>query len=135
MSTELYIQGYSLAGEDGLESVAVLEIFGIEPQPDGSTFFSLEYDAENSCELSIQESDGKATAITVIRPCGHERFWTAVFNLLRNGPYIAFMPGIPAPFVVNAEVVNHLPEGIVDALGNPKHVSTVSEIMSQILGE
>jgi hypothetical protein len=132
LSTELYIQGYSAAGEDGLETPEVLTIFRIEARPDRLKFVPLAYDTENSCELSVHEADGKATALTVFRPCVHERFWADVFGLLSRGPYLAFMPGSPI-LLVNAEVGDHLPEGMAEALGTPRQVSTVGDLVAQIM--
>ena len=132
MSTELYIQGYSANGEDGLETREILKIFRSEAQPDLLKFVPLEYSAENSCQLSVHETDGKAIALSVFRPCGHERFWADVFELLNRGPYLAFMPGSPI-VLVNAEVADHLPEGMVAALGTPRQVSTVGDLVAQLM--
>ena len=135
MSTELYIQGYSASGSDGLEIKDVLDLFRVTHQPDGFGFYLLEYGPTNSCELSIQEESGKAVAVTISRPCKHEQFWTDVFQLLTRGPYLAFMPGSRSPVLVNLDVANHMPEGMEDALGSPKQVSSVVEMASYVVAE
>ena len=94
----------------------------------------LKYDEVNLCELSIVESEDKAIAITITVPCGHEQFWKDVFQLLERGPYVAFMRDSPAPLVVTTEVANYLPDGMAEALGVPRQVSSANELQSLILG-
>ena len=134
MSTELYLQGYSGSGADGLEVADVLKLFRVENEPDAFGFIRLAYDANNWCDLSITEENGRAVAIIISRPVEHQQLWTDVFAVLTRGPYVAFMPDSPAPVVVNADVEDHMPAGMRDALGTPIQVSTAIELSTKIVG-
>ena len=44
------------------------------------------------------------------------------------------MPGSPL-LLVNAEIAKHLPEGMTEALGTPRQVSTMVDLVAQILND
>lgn len=135
MSTELYIQGYSGAGEDGLHVDEILKLFRVKSPADEYGFFVLRYDALNHCDLHIVERNRRAIAVTMHRPCGHFQFWEDILSLLAKGPYLAFMPGSPSPVLVNTDVTRHTPEDLIKSLGVPLPVATPDELRGILMSE
>ena len=93
MSTELYIQGLALHGEAGLPVSTVLSAFDDVSKPDDFGFYRLNFGAELYVDIGLLVSNGVVVNVTAVRPINHDEFWSGVYGLLVEGPYVAYMPG------------------------------------------
>ncbi len=93
MSTELYIQGLSANGQAGLPVSTVLGAFDDVSKPDDFGFYRLNFGAESYVDLGLEVFDGIVVYATAVRPINHDEFWSGVYGLLVEGPYVAYMPG------------------------------------------
>ena len=129
MSTEIYIQGFSPDGETGLRAADVLARFPTQEEPDEYGFYRVAYDEVNTFDVSLTIADGQAIAVTILRPCDHDSLWAALYDLLKDAPYIAYMPGTRA-VTCTPGIEANMPNGMADALGVPQLVGSPKEIAS-----
>ena len=132
MSIEFYIQGHRNGEEDGVALCEILNAFGKSEGEEVEGLYRLIYDAENSCEFSVTCKNGLVTAICIFRPCGHEKLYESIFDVLRSGPYVLFAPGGNAPIIVRREMAEHLPDGMAEALGEPVVVTDAKNISAAL---
>ena len=126
MSTELYIQGLAPDGEVGLAVSRVLDAFGASSDADNHGFHRAYYGTESYVDICLHVSDGKVVYVTAIRPVDHPYFWTGVFRLLTDGPYVAYMPGSQV-VAASPDMQSAMPTSMIQALGKPILVNDADE--------
>lgn len=68
----------------------------------------------------------------VNRPAGHQDFYAALLRLLQTTHSALFWPGNNSLVVGQLESIGHLPEGMVETLGEPFLVSEPQQIIDRI---
>jgi|SRR5271168_1055804 len=107
---------------------ALFPVFDADSKPD---YWSIRYDSLNSCHIGVKSapsSGDRLASFYVERPCGHARFWEALFLVLKKGRIVLYFPGSP-PIVASEEVAAALPADIVSSPA-PRCVSSAAEILT-----
>ncbi|HEV3235731.1 MAG TPA: hypothetical protein VGZ25_02005 [Gemmataceae bacterium] len=85
---------------------------------DGSTIY-----------LSLVKTDENLVdCILINRPIADERFWKAIYEIMKNSNMAFLFPGGKGPIIANASFAKHLPI----SLGTPIIVATGREIVEEI---
>lgn len=126
MSIEIWYQGFSAAGADGVSPHEVLHALGANVESDAFGFHRI-LCQEGECELSMTIENGVATAITIFRPCAGRDLSERLFSLLIAGPYVAFAPGSNLA-AGNRDTQQYVPSEMLEALGPVRIVSNSEEL-------
>jgi hypothetical protein len=135
MSFEAFVQCF----KDGEFAVVprqqVRNAFGSFLTESGAFDWQLYYGEADNCDVMLT-IDGTEKSLlrgfTVLRPCGDARFWDAMASILRLGNVVLYFPANCPPLVANDRVAQHLPPSMIEAMGQPKCVSTGREILDAL---
>lgn len=135
VSFDLFVQFY----EHGEPSVVAVEnvraAFGDHVSGIDATHIRLEYNAENRSYIDLSpdtKSAGAVTGFAVSRPCGDMRLWDALAGILRLGNAVLYFPGGKNPLVGSTDTVAHLPQEMIEALGDPLVVISGQAILAHV---
>ncbi|WP_338548148.1 hypothetical protein [Roseovarius phycicola] len=133
MGISIIVVGYWKHKEGGMPTAEVLELFG-KPQDEGLQGV-LAYDNQTYCEFSITQENDTATVISIDRPYAHQSLYELLFELLERGPYMLFSPeGEITPVVARADMIEHLPQSVIEAFGRPVIVPDGASLSSTLFG-
>ncbi len=79
----------------GLPRASVRALFPVDPASERDNW-RVRYDDANSCEMAVVPHASGAESVgslCVHRPCGDERLWDALPEVLRLGPVVLRFPG------------------------------------------
>jgi hypothetical protein len=98
-----------------------------------SSCWRVRYDEENFCDLYLSpDADAKKiTGFMISGPCTDERLWDALACILKLGYVVLHFEGLVA-LVGSPSVASHLPEEMIEVFGEPRCISTGSEITDAI---
>ena len=119
MSIEYYIEGFLHESHKGIDINRVIHCFQPTIEEAEDSFYTLNYDELNSCEMSLSIEQGEVTSICIHNPCDHERLDQDIIQLLRVGPYVLFAPDGNALIVGSEEIRKSVPADMVEELGQP----------------
>jgi hypothetical protein len=131
MSFEAFVQCFKDGESAGIPRQQIREAFGSFLSDRGDDWH-LFYDAANSCDVMLTIDDTEETLVqgfTVTRPCGDERFWDSMASILRLGNVVLYFPASCPPLIADASVAQHLPPNMIEAMGQPKRVTSGKEIL------
>jgi hypothetical protein len=131
MSFEVFVQAFEHGEPAGISIARVKEIFAPFLTEHGPGHWRLHYDDENYCDVRFGplENDGEILHhLTVFRPCADDRLWEALAAVLKLGNVALYFPGCHAPLVAFESVAQHLPNEMIEALGEPVCVSNGQDI-------
>lgn len=136
MSFEVYVQFYKNGEEAGISSDQIYEVFSPFVTRSKPNHWLVSYDKTNYCEVDLisMEDTDLICGLVLSRPCVDERLWDALFSIMRQGNTVLYYPGGDNPFVACSDAIPHLPEDMVDTLGQPVVVKNGSEITKAITG-
>jgi hypothetical protein len=136
MSFELFLQCFDRGEPAGIPRVAIRSCFPIREADSELNRWSVRYDDTNSCEVYVDalSSDPDLVAgLMISRPCGDVRLWNALLAIMRLGRVTLYFPGGDEPLIASPETVPHLPPSMVEALGEPRVVTSGQEILDSVL--
>lgn len=128
MSYDYFLQAYVEREPQQVETGRVLEIFKdyiVERFPDG---VELKFDEENSCTVYIDAEEQYIDGMMVNRPC-EGKLGECLYEVMKLGNFVFFEPDGNHVIILHADVVDHLPEDMVDGLGG----AVVGETMDEFL--
>ena len=134
MGIEYFIQGHINGEATGITLQPILDAFGKQEGDHKDGFYRLFYDETNTCDFTVTVKNGFVTNICVHRPCAHQRLFESIFKVLWAGPYVLFAPGGQAPIIAHPDIADNLPDGMIDALGEPVIVLCAEDVRSALLG-
>src|SRR5438045_1247058 len=133
MNSVIFLQCFRNQKSDGIPRDALRKAFGPllkEPEPD---FWCIPCDAGNACTFFLEPFHAESVhQLTVRRACHDARLWDALAAILGFGHVILYSPTAPAPLVLDETVIQHLPFGLLQVLGNPVVIRTGQEIRAAI---
>jgi len=132
VSTELFINWYD-DGEPGsvpFDDVVIAFAPAIDQQR--ASGFTVRYDDANESDVyAVANASGDVTDIMISRPNTAPAFWKSVIIAMKLGNAICFWPGGP-PVVASQAAAKHVPDDIVDALGELRIVSDGEALASLV---
>ena len=131
MGFEVYLQCFGESERTGISRAAVRSLFPVIEEESERDYWRVRYDNKNLCEIGVtaMTSDNEMLkSFYVDRPCGDLRLWEGLLAVLRMGSVVIFWPGGP-PVVALEAVAAHLPEDLIDSIGQPKLVSSAEELL------
>jgi hypothetical protein len=134
MGFEMWMDCYGETARAGLSRDSVRRLFPMSGEESQSESWIIQYDSRNSCRIEVRalEADSeKLNHLFIERPCGDMRLWEALFSILRMGSVVIFWPSSP-PIVADGADFGGLPEGMVEALGDPVTVGDGGELLRNI---
>jgi hypothetical protein len=133
MSFELFVQCFD-HGEFGSFPREIVErLFGPFVIRRDSEWIDIEYDAQNSATIYMS-ADAGLDGFMVHRPCGDRRLYEALLAILRSGNLVMYWPGDGPALIGQPETARHLPQDLIDTLGEPVVVGSPDEIKTAIAG-
>jgi len=136
MGFEVYFHFCGEAERVGIPREAVRSLFQIVEEESEPDYWALRYDSKNSCNIGVAplESDTRMlNGLYVERPCQDLRLWEGLLSVLRMGTIAMFWPGGPA-IIANEATTAELPEDMIESLGLPKVVHSVTEVLWLLKG-
>lgn len=67
-------------------------------------------------------------SLTIERPCGDKQLWLDVISTLRLGNGVLYFPG-GKPLIADPSTARHLPDDMLEALGEPSVVEGPKDIL------
>ena len=116
MSTEFYVQLFESGNEKLIDSKKIAEIIEKRNFIKKDDNYEVIFANQNSTTLQICSSN----CLTVLRPCKDEALGNLLFEIMALDNFILYMPEGLYPIVLDESVIANLPEGMIEAIGNPK---------------
>ena len=116
MSTEFYVQLFERGNEKLIDSKKITEIIEKRNFVKKDEYYEVIFDNKNSTTLQNCSSN----CLTVLRPCKAEELANLLFEIMALDNFILYTPEGRYPIVLNKSVISNLPEGMIEAIGNPK---------------
>ncbi len=135
MSFEVFIACFKGGEPAGIRRADVRTLFPVDQSRSEPDYWSVYYDDLNSCHIGVTPLDsdpGQMKALCVFRPCGDLRLWGALLAVLRLGSVVLYFPGDAPPLVASELAGKQLPAEMVEAMGQPRVVSSCDEILQII---
>lgn len=136
MSFDLYISFFEHGEPRGVPITAVRAAFGgFLSEGDGDEW-RVDYGGICFSHVYVTSDDGgqMLSSLSVNRPVKDPRLWVSLLEVLRLGNGVLYYPGGSAGLVGSEATIEHLPEGMADALGGVRCVQQPEEIVEQIEG-
>jgi len=131
MGFEIYAQCFGETKRIGIAVSSVRALFPILEETSKTDFWTVQYDAKNSCEIGItklKSDETRLESLYVVRPCAHPRLWDALSSLLRMGNVVILWPGSP-PVVSEVSMGASLPNDVIESLGPARSVRSGEELL------
>ncbi|MDB6016148.1 MAG: hypothetical protein JWR19_637 [Pedosphaera sp.] len=135
MSFEAFVQCFKEGEFTAVPCQQVRDAFGSFLTEGGAFDWQLYYDEQNNCDVMLKLHDADKSLLqgfTVLRPCGDERFWDALAAILQLGNLVLYFPSDCPPLMGDVSVAQHLPSGMIEAMGQPRCVTKGREILQQL---
>ena len=116
MSTEFYVQLFESGNEKLIDSKKIAEIIEKRNFIKKDDNYEVIFANQNSTTLQICSSN----CLTVLRPCKDEALGNLLFEIMALDNFILYTPEGLYPIVLDESVIANLPEGMIEAIGNPK---------------
>ena len=116
MSTEFYVQLFESGNEKLIDSKKIAEIIEKRNFIKKDDNYEVIFANQNSTTLQICSSN----CLTVSRPCKDEALGNLLFEIMALDNFILYTPEGLYPIVLDESVIANLPEGMIEAIGNPK---------------
>lgn len=128
MSYEYFLQAHLHREAQEVPTERILSIFSDYIIVKDKTFIDVRFDESNSCTVFMDTEEAYNTGLMVSRPCGG-RLGDCFYAVMQLGNFVFYEPDGVHVIVVNAEVIAHMPEDMIAALGTP----VVGETLDQFL--
>jgi hypothetical protein len=128
---EVYLQCFGETETTGISRTVVRSFFPITEDKSEPDYWRVRYDSKNSCEIGVTPlASGRETlaGLFVNRPCADLKLWEGLVRVLRMGCVVMFWPGGP-PVVAEGTLTSDLPKDMIDSIGKPRCVSSVSDLI------
>lgn len=138
MSFDVFLSCYQNGEPSGVEETLVREAFGEALIGENIEFSSwhLEFGNEiQSCDVFITRlpaDPARILSILVSRPVMETRLWESLYRIMQLGNVILFFPGGRSPLFAGEQAVQHFPQDMLEALGQPVIIKNGSEILAAI---
>jgi len=87
---------------------------------------------QNSSYVYVDSETPLIESFSVNSPISDIRLYDTLISILRSANLAMYMPGDCPPLVAKAEVIQHLPTGMIEALGSPRVVTSGVELVECI---
>ena len=135
MGFEVYLDCFENGTPSAIRRSFIRTLFPIVDEESKPDFWSVKYDAQNTCKIGVRP-EGASTelvsGIYVERPCGHLLLWEGLFHLMQSGNIVLYFPDCTRPLIANAAAANHLPCGMVQALGPPRCLDSSEQLRQAV---
>ena len=132
MSFDIFLNCYDENGESETFPFALIEReFGPFAAARAAKWWDLIDPDGGRCELYVDATEATIGHFMVASPPVHIAFWQSILNLLQRTPSCLHWPG-GGPVIAQAFVRDHLPQYMIEGLGEPKIVSTPEQILQAI---
>jgi len=132
MSTEWYLQAHSNGSEQFISSKRIQSVLS-----------PYKKQIEEACiVVALPEGDvdfyvdlsGEMSGLMISRPVESSTLDKIIYEIMQCGRFIFFAPDAKFPIVLCAEVIDHLPEEMLESLGKPQ-IADSPETFSCLLQE
>jgi hypothetical protein len=137
MGFEIFLTSVSTDEKDRFDRALVEHAFkNLADDVSGGHWNLVGADGERySAEVDIRE-EPRLSGFGVSRPPFVPEFWDAMFEIMRQTRTFLFWPDSDPPqcCIANPDIIHDLPEGMVEALGEPVFASSGAEIEAAVEG-
>ena len=117
MGHSLHLQAHINGGSQEIPTKEVLACFSEFIAAQDDTAIYLEFSEEDSCTIYLCTTGPSIDHLTVSRPCGDDRLPECLFQVMQLGNFVFFEPGADRFIIPDEAVIQHMPEGMAEALG------------------
>src|SRR5438045_2718290 len=129
MPSIIFLSCFKGKRASGIPRVAVRKAFGPSLTEHATDFWSIHYDARNSCTILLEPLDAAHIhQLTIRSPCRDLRFWNSIRAVLGFGNVILYSPEGARPLLLANAVSRHVPSRLLQTLGKPLVVRAGKEI-------
>jgi hypothetical protein len=118
MSYEYFLQAHIDQGSQEISTERILSIFREYIVAGGDTYIDLRFDERNSCTIYLDVSEPTVSGFMVSRPCGG-KLGDCLYEVMQLGNFVFFEPEGKHMIAARAFSATHLPEDMVETLGEP----------------
>jgi hypothetical protein len=129
MPSVIFLYSFNGQRASGIPRDAVRKAFGPSLKEHATDFWSIHYDARNSCTIFLEPFDAAHIhQLTIRSPCRDLRFWNSIKAVLGLGNVILHSPDGTRPLLLAKATSRHIPGRMLQALGKPLVVRTGKDI-------
>lgn len=133
MSLDVFLQSFENGNPQGVATTDIVECAREFITEQAETYLELVFGPADSCTLYLDTNEPTVSGITVNRPCGDRRLANVLFRIMQLGNFVLYVPGEDRPLVVHPGTTKHLPDELIEAVGEPIVVTTVEEFRREFL--
>ena len=117
MGRDVFLQAYIGGGSQEIATRDVLACFSDYVTHMNKTFVDVRFTGADSCTIFVDTTSPSIDTLMVSRPCRDARLAHCLFRVMRLGNFVLFEPGSDRFIALRDEVIEHLPEGMAEGLG------------------
>jgi hypothetical protein len=125
MSVDVFLQAFERGEPQAIPTNEILKCLAPFVEKKSEDFVDVSFGPQDSCTFYLDTTDATVGGLTVNRPCGDRKLADVLFQIMRLGNFVLFVPGEERPIVLTGETPLHLPEDLLEALGEPVVTSDV----------
>lgn len=135
MSLDIFLQAFHDGDPQDVPTPHILKCVGEFAANTDTDFVDLVFGPRDSCTLYFDTREPVVQGLTVNRPCGDRRLAKVLFEIMQLGNFVLFIPGEEPPIVTDEAAIGHLPEDMVEALGEPMVAATLEEFTRAVFSD
>jgi len=130
VGVEWYLQAHCIGGEQVVSRKKIHSILSEyqSKTEDGRTVVTL---PEGDVDFYMDLSD-EISGLMIARPIQSLSLDRIIYKIMQCGTFVLFAPDAQYPIVLHHETINHLPDGMLNALGEPQIADNI-ESFSRLL--
>jgi len=132
MSAEWYLQAHSDGDEQFIPLTKIRSVLSSYPSKTEETCAVVTL-PEGDVGFYMDLSD-EISGLMIARPVESTGLNRIIYEIMQYGRFIFFAPDAKFPIILHPEVMGHLPEDMLDALGKPQIADSL-EVFSRLLQE
>jgi hypothetical protein len=119
MSVDVFLQAFERGEPQAIPTSGILKCLAPFVEKKTEDFVDVSFGPQASCTFYFDTNEDTVEGLNVNRPCGDPKLADVLFQIMKLGNFVLFVPGEEQPIVLTAETTPHLPEDLLDALGEP----------------
>ena len=129
MGRDVYFQAHLDGGPEGLLAEDILGCFADYISDKADNFVGLTFSEQDGRGIYIDTGSETVNGFTVSRPGVVPALGECLYRVMKLGNFVMFEAGELPTVVVDEKVVEHLPVGMVEALGEPRVAGDLKAFM------
>jgi hypothetical protein len=120
MSVDIFIQAFENGEPQQIKTAKILACFNGFITVTGDKYIDVVFGPKDSASIYFNHNGDSDTGVMISRPCSDPKLAGCLYNLMKLGNCVLFIPGEEQLIVLNEETITHMPEEMKDIFGETR---------------